>query len=580
MNYTIVGIDFGTSTTVVKAKSYGPGTNPKDCVPVTFNGNSYLPTLIFEDKGGKLFFGYDAEAQISGGTEGVTHKNFKMELIGNSEQQAKAKRLIKAFFSYIYSEFNNNRQRLSVYPTVKTYVSYPAKWTPEIRNLMKQCAIEAGFGTEKDVFGESEPTAAIYASITANLDKLQEKRIIVRNQPVNVMMLDMGAGTSDIAIFKFKIDDSNKPVINELITYPTIDNDSLCGGREIDDLLAKDLEQYVVKLSKNEPSPPRLIKAINAAVKKWKEQNLAPDLEASNSVKTPPGNVNEMIEERQEYGLFNIIPFEPIDRIRFESLTRPHWQELRSLIEGAVNEAKAGKNKLSNFNGAEDIDLVILTGGHSKWYGVREFILNKDFAGLAPIDFSKIKKESERLLQEAHPQETVSNGLVYKDIPFDVKHTMGNSLWVQFEIDGKKSQLFNPVLQHEVLPVKDKPCDWEIQIKSHSLTSKEVEIVCNCYYGSSKEKSIVKEERRTLPINDAFCAAVGAPFRLIGGVFNEICNAFEGKKSFGDGLEDSFKETYAVKISTIINVEKDGTGKITGTLGSDWNSGEPFEITL
>ncbi|KAA6318678.1 hypothetical protein EZS27_031344 [termite gut metagenome] len=257
MNYTIIGIDFGTSTTVVKVKHYCEGMNPKDCQPLTFyKGNSCLPTLVFEDTGGQLYFGYDAEAQASAGTEGTLYKNFKMDLIGNNEQQTtKGKKLIKEFFKYIYSEFNQSRHRLNVYPTIKTYVSYPAKWTPETRSLMKQCAIDAGFGTESNVSGESEPTAAIYASIAIHLEELQKEHIVIKNQPINVMMIDMGAGTSDIAIFKFRMDNNNKPVIDDLITYPTVDNVYLCGGREIDRLLGDHLSDYVKRMSKNDQVP-------------------------------------------------------------------------------------------------------------------------------------------------------------------------------------------------------------------------------------------------------------------------------------------------------------------------------------
>lgn len=565
MNYTIVGIDFGTSTTVVKVKNYSDGMNKKDCQTLMFGSYPYLPTLIFEDEDKRLYFGNEAESQSSASIKGTMYSNFKMGLIGNSEQQTQAKRLIKKFFEHIYTEFNKQRHILNVYDDIRTYVSYPAKWMPDVRSLMKQCAEDAGF---TNVSGESEPTAAIYASFANRLEELQKEHIVIVNQPISVMMLDMGAGTSDIAIFKFKIDNSNKMIIDNLTTYPTIDNAYLCGGREIDKLLSEHLCNYVKSVSTqiNEG----FLKQIKGSTKSWKESTVSQQLEENKIVGLPSqiSTVMSMFPQNR--------PFENIDRRQFELITKVHWKQLYSLIADAIKEAKVILP-----NGAADIDLVILTGGHSKWYGVKEFILGNDFAALEPIHFARIQQQPLlRLLQEPRPQETVAHGLAFKDLPFNIKHTMGNSLWVQFEIDGQKSELFNPVLQHDVLPIKDKQLKWELSIKSHSLTAKEVKVICHCFYGSSREKSIHKKEERVFPINDFVAAVVGGVFRTAGAAIGEAWNlvTFQWDK-LGKSTEYCFEETYTVKISTTINVSEDGTGKITGTLGSDWNNGAPFEIT-
>jgi molecular chaperone DnaK (HSP70) len=580
--YSIVGIDFGTSTTVVKVKNYGEGISPRDYHSLQFNNSNCLPTLIYQSEDNKLFFGYEAEEKFdSSRGKGILYKNFKMDLSGKSDQQANTKWLIEEFFKYIYSEFSKQRNGFNVCPDVKVYISYPAKWIPEVRDLMKQCAIEAGFGTESNVFGEDEPTAAIYASFASHLEDLQRRGIIVCNKPVNVMMLDMGAGTSDIAIFKFRIDSNNKPVINELITFPTAENVYLCGGREIDDLLEEDLNKYITKISKNNQISQTIKKAINKSAKKWKEQNVSPILKDNKTVEVPPSRVYDLISEKQNEGSYDNWPFE-INRRQFELLTQRHWKELHSLITGSINEAK---KRLKEFHGAEDIDLVILTGGHSQWYGIRDFILRDDFACLESLNFLKIKQEPQRLLQEANPQETVAKGLVYKDVPFDVKHTMGNSLWIQFEIDGKESELFEAVSINDVLPIPNEinkgTLDWQITINSNSLTTKDVKVLCHCYYGSNKENSIYKKSERIFAINNFLAAAIGGVFRTTGAAIGESYHFLTlqwGK--LGKSTKYCFKETYTVKISTIINVSEDGTGKIKGTLGSDWNNGTPFEITL
>ncbi|KAA6318677.1 hypothetical protein EZS27_031343, partial [termite gut metagenome] len=67
----------------------------------------------------------------------------------------------------------------------------------------------------------------------------------------------------------------------------------------------------------------------------------------------------------QQYNILNDIPFDSLDRRQFELLTQSHWKQLCSLIVDAIKEAQ---NRFCDFRGSEDIDLIILTGGHSQWY--------------------------------------------------------------------------------------------------------------------------------------------------------------------------------------------------------------------
>jgi molecular chaperone DnaK (HSP70) len=574
--YSIVGIDFGTSTTVVKVKNYGEGINPKDYHSLQFNSSNCLPTLIFEDKNKVLYFGYEAERKAKEETEGIWYKNFKMGLLGNSDQQDNAKWLIEEFFKYIYSEFNQNRQRLNVRPIVKTYVSYPAKWPAEIRGMMKQCAIKAGFGTESNVFGESEPTAAIYASVAAHLDDLQKEHIIISNRPVNVMMLDMGAGTSDIAIFKFKINDQNKPVIDEIITYPTADNVYLCGGREIDKFLTDYLTEYVKKLSKNNEIPNAIVKAIKDEVKSWKEQNVSGTLRDNQTIRFP-GQIAPQLKMLQQYGILNDISFDGIDRRKFELLTQSHWKQLRSLINDAIKE---GEKKLRKFNGAKDIDLVILTGGHSQWYGVKEFILGKSFAGLEPIDFPKIKQQERRLLQEPHPQETVANGLVYKDIEFDVKFTMGNSLWVKYTVEGMQSDVMPVANFNDVLPIKQS-LSFQNDVPGTILRTKAVPVKCEFLYGSEIETAKCISKSCDIEVPDAILRylviTIFSPIVSVSFIAEWVKNGWD---SAVESLSEFYNTNYSVIITSDININEDESVVINGNINIDNSNNIPFTIKI
>ena len=512
------------------------------------------------------------------GAQGVLHQNFKMGLIGNSEQQAGAKRLVREFFKHLYSEFIISRQGLGVYPHLKTYVSYPAKWTSETRSLMKQCAMEAGFGNENNVFGENEPTAAIFAAIAANMENLQREHIIIRNRPVNVMMLDMGAGTSDIAIFKFKIDDNNKPVINELITYPAIDNVYFCGGSEVDRLLADYLIEYVRNISNNNQVPSGIKEMINGRVKFWKERSVSSVLKNNGRVNFP-GDLEPALNFMKQNGILKDMPFEGIGRRQFELLTQPHWQQLRSLIADSINEAK---NRLHDFNGAGDIDLVVLSGGHSLWYGVTEFILGNNFAGLDPLHFSKIEQQPQRLLRETHPQETVATGLVYKDMPFDVKYTMGSSLWVRYTVEGKQSPII-PIAKHnDVLPISQHANFNEV-VAGTLFRTDSIPVKCEFLFGSSTATAKTYTIMKKVPMPDVVLnyiigVLLGSPIAVGKFIYDWVQYNWDIAVAKTPEL---FQENYKVIITSDVNISEEEAVNINGELKIGGNSAHiPFTIKI
>jgi alpha-tubulin suppressor-like RCC1 family protein/molecular chaperone DnaK (HSP70) len=416
-DYTVVGIDFGTSTTVVKVRNYyEAGTTPTDHT-LQFDGSNLLPTLIFEDSEGNLSFGKAALNKESdrksdrehGEQKGQLYENFKMKLTGDgSKEDKEAQKRTKEFFKHIYSRFNEERVNYGVLEKVKTYVSYPVKWEKQIRRFMIECAEDEEF---TNVEGVDEASAAIYAAIPNHLENLQKEGILRGDKPVNVMMLDMGAGTTDIAIFNLKIGADKKLVVGNPVTWPPAGKQN-CGGREIEEYMAVELENYIKKISKKEEVKENIKKIIKDSVKEWKEINLSPRLKDRKSVDLP-NRMFDSVCQRQDDGTYENIQFEKIDRQRFETITGEYWKQLRGLIAGALSSAS---EKMSGFTGAGDIDLIILTGGHSKWYGVSEFLKGEKFANCEPIDFTKIRNNpSARLLQESSPQETVALGLVKMD---------------------------------------------------------------------------------------------------------------------------------------------------------------------
>jgi molecular chaperone DnaK (HSP70) len=566
--YTVVGIDFGTSTTVVKMTNYGDRMDPENYHSLQFNRSNCLPTLIFEaDEDGRLYFGCDAAAQVSGGFKGRLYENFKIDLINEDLDKAvKAKKLTEEFFKYLHEEFIRSRP-LRVCPDVRTYISFPAKWPPEERRFLKECAVNAGF---ENVSGVDEPTAAIYASIVECREELQKQKIIVRNEPVNVLMLDMGAGTSDIAVFKFQLGAGDIPVFGEKITWPTLGNYN-CGGREIDELLKKEIYDYVAKISNGRVSN-LISKTIRRGgdVKTWKEQNLSETLKERKTVTILPSRVHELIREKQVEGVYRNTPFELIDRERFERITNSHWKQLRSLIDESMREAA---KTLDGFNGAEDIDLVILTGGHSQWYRVDDIITGENIAGCEPMNFSKIKQNQARLLQAKNPQESVAIGLVYKDMGFDLKRTMGNSMWIQYEFCEHKSEPIQLAEYDDVLPIQNLTHNYEFSIQRSIFETKELPFICHCRYGINFESAVYHKTEKKVRLKEIF--------KLVLDWLIPIVNVFTALDAIF-GSQDKYK----MKVSTTVNVSEDGAVEIEVTLAfkkeysSEWKAVEPVKIKL
>ncbi len=109
--------------------------------------------------------------------------------------------------------------------------------------------------------------------------------------------------------------------------------------------------------------------------------------------------------------------FDPIDRNRFETLTSEYLTILPNMVSDILKDANLTGN---------DIDLVLLSGGHSQWYFVREMLTDR-LPQYGQVALDKIKADPERIVSLARPQETVALGLVYKSIPLVFSNTQSSN---------------------------------------------------------------------------------------------------------------------------------------------------------
>lgn len=474
----IVGIDFGTSTTCVKYKWEGsdPINSIKDANGVT----DIIPTVIFrpEAEGAKPIYpiyGKMAESQRFGGAGGEYITNFKMDLISSDPAAVeRSKSLIREFMAYLYSCFSNQTLGMDTSDCV-VYVSYPAKWPSSLAKFMKTAVSEAGF-PGGEAHGVFEPQAAMQNALKQHYAQILSNGLLASDKPLNIMMLDMGAGTSDIFIFQLTLEIKNGKVvpvdIQKTTAYPSVDDPSLCGGREIDELLEELIRDHLQKtLDLDEETISGSFNVYDA--KTWKEF-LSNTLKSNGTTKLPT-KVDGWLSSIKKFVTIN--EFEAaarftINRASFEDRTKEHWETLYKMIESAVafHKSKYGI-------GAEDMDLILLTGGHSAWYTVPKLFNGEGIAGQIAIDhtvdgkeiksthFTKIENEPWRILSDALPHESVARGLVLSHEGIDVPATASNNVWIRMKVKDKESDLIKVVSIGEPLPIMKKEGKFEILFK-------------------------------------------------------------------------------------------------------------------
>ena len=452
----IVGIDFGTSTTVVRWRK-----EDSDEIHVINGGDGQskvIDSAIFIPNGndnwifGKQALNYEYR-------QGKIVRNFKMDLI-NPDTNNDARLYIRRFMEYVYSLFIKEIQHEGInYDSIDFHVSYPVKWSKGNKMLMKEIISNVGFGQLGAIIGKTEPEAAAIEMMRIHIPHLTKTGIIRANFPLNVMMLDMGAGTSDLFIFQLTISSNGEIIIPEdkIFQYPVSEQPYNCGGREIDELLSRDVLDYLSKGFGN-PVNERFFDIKKA--KEWKDSILS-DVLMQCDVAEIPSHLSPAIELAEQSGQWNkALGKYKMSRNKFENITETHWMNLYRLIENGIAESKQ-ECKI----GAEDIDLIFLTGGHSQWYCVPNLFNGKGINGTIGVkstkhnilNFSKIIDNEWKILRGTNPQEIVARGLCWPNI-INIPSKAENDIWIQIGVHGLENSEYSKykkiVSKGEILPCK------------------------------------------------------------------------------------------------------------------------------
>lgn len=578
METRIIGIDFGTSTTVVRVHNAGKDNK---IIPVTINGQRIIPTIAFRPEGSEeMYYGYDAQSKIESNAKGKIYRNFKMNLLSDDEEvRNDTEKLISGFMKYVYTQYNKNLNDGIFEPAeqVKVYVSHPAKWNSYARNLMKESVVNAGFCSHGNVALKDEPTAAFLAVVHEKEEELKKDAMLHEGKKYRAMMIDMGAGTTDIVLCTYMVK-GGRLHLDDIFTYPPMNAPGLCGGREIDDALLTEVEKFVDKMmGKPTDFGKKVVRKMGKRIKTWKEQEVY--LILKNEMVLPePDEIAEFRETLQNFGapVMNQEERFAIDRKSYERLSRVHWEQWVDLLKGAFKQvAEPQYADLDCPKSPEEVELLIVTGGHSQWYVVSEY-LKGEHKGLPEVNFTRIRKNPALLVQSVDPQETVAVGLCHLDE--DVVGTLAaaNDVTIIFSYAENKE---DKVLGRCELVKKGMPLPYENQlptikntIKGNFIFRKEIVIT---YSIVTDGINIITKKNKMIPSSGVLTMMLKTVFSAIGIALLDVPRFMWAlitgniDKLDNTVIQELVDHNYVIQLTPKININEEGITTIGAKIEID-----------
>ena len=402
----IIGIDFGTSTTYMNIKRYNgaqPDGDKFSYIPVMFNhgeSSGYVATIVRENADGSFDFGEKASEPLEGSK---IHTEIKMRLESSDEQErTEARRITREFFKFLHGQYAQQTANLGgADDAEETVISYPVKWKKETAQFMLDAAQDAGF---QNVRGMDEAEAAV---ATVLCQHSGGTGLIYADKPGYLMLIDMGAGTTDLVVCRYEASPNGEIAIELVTSWPHSADEPAFGGREIDTALERYVEGYLEKsLKPTFVSNAHDMATTPGAAKQWKERNVSAALAEDKTVNT--------CTYLSVYKTMGILTgdFPAFGRREFESFAESGLRDYARLIRGCLEKTAAVDENFSA------LDLVILTGGHSAWYFAKEMLTGAMDGWLDHPALAAVRENFSRVVSLPNPQTTVSLGLVYSKLPF------------------------------------------------------------------------------------------------------------------------------------------------------------------
>lgn len=257
-NTTFVGIDFGTSTTVVSIAVLGENKEPLIVKPIELNQKLFDGAIYSSYKVPSVVAWYNNNLLVGEGASQLKFKlrqgknlwhSFKMEFgedVGckypNSELGKNHENLTilnptdvaKIFFKYLKVQIERYIQTNNLPSNAKYAVSIPASFEANQRKDLVESLESNGFRIDKQSLID-EPNAAFLSYVTGAANEGKQLKFPDDSYP-NILVFDFGAGTCDISILEVGKD--NNGVYSKNIAISRFEK---LGGNDIDKLIAVDI---------------------------------------------------------------------------------------------------------------------------------------------------------------------------------------------------------------------------------------------------------------------------------------------------------------------------------------------------
>lgn len=252
---TFIGIDFGTSTTVVSIASSDSLLENIKSNPIELNQKLSDGAIYKSYKIPTMVAWYNESLIIGEGANQLKHKlkqgknlwhSFKMELgedVGAKYAESELnnekikilnpKDVTTLFFKYLKTQIEKYVKENNLPTKIEYAVSIPASFEANQRKDLIDSLHANNMMLEKQALID-EPNAAFLSCISS--DDLKNEIYISEEYPTNILVFDFGAGTCDISILE--IANSPKGYYSKNVAISRFE---ALGGNDIDKKIAKDV---------------------------------------------------------------------------------------------------------------------------------------------------------------------------------------------------------------------------------------------------------------------------------------------------------------------------------------------------